>query len=130
MRLLAALQLAAADVEGEVAHPDLVARARRTAAALEDVLQPQQQLARLERLGDVVVDADLQALDALLGLGRAVSMQIGMLEIDLRSRASSRPLSPGIITSRMTTSKARPRMDARAVAASVAVVTRKPFSNR
>ena len=64
------------------------------------------------------------------GSARAVSMQIGMLEIDFRSRASSSPLSPGIMTSRMTTSKARPRMDARAVAASVAVVTRKPFSNR
>ena len=36
------------------------------------------------------------------GSALAVSMQIGMLEIDLSSRASSRPLSPGIITSRMT----------------------------
>ena len=65
------------------------------------------------------------------GSARAVSMQIGMLEIDLRSRARSSPFSsPGIITSRMTTSKVSPRIEARALSASVAVVTRKPASNR
>src|SRR5204863_155280 len=46
----------------------------------------------------------------------AVSRQMGMLDIDFRSRASSRPLSPGIITSRMTTSNARPRIAAIALA--------------
>ena len=37
--------------------------------ALEDIADPQQQFARLERLGDVVVGADLQALDAGIGFG-------------------------------------------------------------
>ena len=48
------------------------------------------------------------------GSARAVSMQMGMRALAFRSRASSRPLSPGIITSRITTSNARPRMAARA----------------
>ena len=40
--------------------------ARRPA---QDVAQAQQQLARLERLGQVVVDAGLETFDAVLGLG-------------------------------------------------------------
>ena len=56
-------------MKGELAHLDLVARPGRAAPALEDVLQSQQQFARLERLGDVVIDPDLEPLDALLGFG-------------------------------------------------------------
>src|SRR5690242_21870120 len=56
-------------MEREIAHPDFVARPGGTAAALEDVLQPKQELARLKRFGDVVIDPDLEPLDALLGLG-------------------------------------------------------------
>src|SRR5262249_8771690 len=67
--LVLALELPARDVKRVIAHPDLVPRARRTLSALEDIVQPQQQLARLERLDHVVVGAGLQALDALLRLG-------------------------------------------------------------
>ena len=63
---------------------------------------------------EVIVHAGLQALDAVLRLERAVSMQIGMRLAIFSSRASSRPLSPGIITSSMMRSKVSPRMGARA----------------
>jgi hypothetical protein len=57
-------------------------------------------------------------------------MRIGTCE-ELRSaRAKSMPDSCGIITSRMSRSKARLRMQARALAASIAVLTRKPCSCR
>ena len=53
-------------------------------------------------------------------------MQMGIGELRLRSRANSSPVSPGIITSRMTRSNARPRMAARAHVVSCAIDTRNP----
>src|SRR5262249_47797243 len=67
--LVLALELAACDVERVITHLDLVPRTRWTPSALEDVLQPQQQLARFEGLDHVVVGAGLQTLDAMLRLG-------------------------------------------------------------
>ena len=55
---------------------------------------------------------------------RAVSIRIGTLD-DVRSvRANSKPVSPGIITSRIRRSKRKPSSLARASAAVSAVVTR------
>ena len=98
--------------------------------AAQDVLQPQQQLARLEGLGDIVVDAGLQALDAVLGLGpggqhadRNVGDRLevaGKLEAAL---ARHHDVEDDDVEGQAAHGRARG-------AASVAVVTRKPFSNR
>ena len=68
-RLLVVLQLAARHVEHVVAHADLFARAGGARRAAQDVAQAQQQFARLEGLGQVVVDAGFETFDAVLGLG-------------------------------------------------------------
>ena len=60
----------------------------------------------------------------LCASSRAVSMTIGTLEDARRSRARSKPVSPGIMTSRISRSKRRPASLARASAAVSAVVTR------
>ena len=70
--------------------------ARRGATAA----QPQQQLARLKRLGQIIVDAQFQAGDAVGGLaprGQHQDRHGGLPRTDV---ARSRPDSPGIITSR------------------------------
>ena len=41
----------------------------RRGGALEDIADPQDQLTRLERLGDIIVGADLQAFDPAFRLG-------------------------------------------------------------
>ena len=64
------------------------------------------------------------------GSARAVSIRIGTCDSVLSERAKSMPDSCGIIQSRISRSKARLRMQARALAASIAVVTRKPLSCR
>src|SRR6516225_5452983 len=64
----AAFQLAAADVKHESAHAHL-AGSGRAAAAAKHVAHAQEKLARLERLGQIVVDAGLQPFNALLRLG-------------------------------------------------------------
>ena len=66
----AALQLAALHVEGERAEAyRLDARGAGCERALQDVGDAQQQLARLEGLGEVVVGADFQSADAVRHLG-------------------------------------------------------------
>ena len=55
---------------------------------------------------------------------RAVSMMIGTFDDWRIERARSKPLSPGIITSRIKRSKCSPDSFARASAALIAVVTR------
>ena len=50
---------------------------------------------------------------------RAVSIRIGTLEVVRIDLANSKPVSPGIITSRISRSKLRPLSLARAVAAAV-----------
>src|SRR5216683_5580513 len=61
---------------------------------------------------------------------RAVSMMIGTFEDARKSRARLKPVSPGIMTSRISRSKLSPPSLARASAAVSAVVTRKPSANR
>jgi len=60
----------------------------------------------------------------LTGSSRAVSIRIGTFEDERSERANSKPVSPGIITSRIIKSKRRPASLARASAADSAVVTR------
>ena len=66
--LAIALQLPARDVEHEIAHAHLAGRRRRIAAA-EHVADAEQKLARVEGLGEIIVDAGLEPLDTLIGLG-------------------------------------------------------------
>ena len=115
-------------MEGEFAHLDLVARARRTpgrvagcSAAAAAARAARRAWPRSRRRRPPGPRRAARARPA------RSSCRSGMLEIVLSSRARSSPLSPGIMTSRMTTSKTRPRMAARAHAASAAVVTRKPL---
>ena len=80
--LVLAPQLAAVEAEHEGPEADR-SRARPAAPARlgdrapEDVAEAQDQLARLEGLRQVVVGADLEAGDAVLGFARAVSIRIG-----------------------------------------------------
>src|SRR4030088_1971472 len=68
--LLAAAKLGASDMEHEGTEAyRLGRRGGRRAGALEDIGDPQRQLARLERLGQIVVRADLEARDPALLLG-------------------------------------------------------------
>ena len=68
--LVAAAQLAAHDMEDEFAEAHRFDRRRGgRPGALEDVADAQREFARLERLGHVIVGADLQPLDADLGFG-------------------------------------------------------------
>ena len=101
--LVAAAQLAAPEVEDERAEADAISAggARRRPRPLEDVGDAQRQLARLERLGDIVVGADLEPVMRLSASSRAVSIRIGTVERLRMARASSKPFSPGIITSRI-----------------------------
>ena len=78
---------------------------------------------------EIVVGADLQPLDAALGLGARGQHQDRHARVGAqRLRASSKPVSPGIITSRIEQVEAQAASLARASAALSAVVTRKPFS--
>ncbi len=62
---LAAEQLAAAWIEGAVAEAERPPRGGHGPA--QDGLDAQQQLLRLEGLGQIVVGAELEALDAVVG---------------------------------------------------------------
>ena len=65
----AALQFAPGDLEGVGAeHQLLDLGRRRRAAAAQDVVDAQDQLARIERLGQIVVGAGFQPGDAAVGL--------------------------------------------------------------
>ena len=67
--LLALAQFAALEMKDVRPERDLLQRLhRRRRGALEDIADPQHQFARLERLGDIIVGADLQALDPGLRL--------------------------------------------------------------
>ena len=55
---------------------------------------------------------------------RAVSMMIGTVDDFRMKRARSKPVSPGIMTSRISRSKCSPSSFARASLALIAVVTR------
>ena len=70
--LVALAQFAASEMIDVWAERDLLQRLRRRRrGALEDVGDPKHQLARLERLGDVIVGADLQPVDpAFRGVAR------------------------------------------------------------
>src|SRR5579885_2700689 len=89
-------------------------RCGRRPCALENIGDAQRQLARLERLRQIIIGADFQAFDAVLGLVEVVRMLC----------AKSKPLPPGIITSRMSRSNFSPASLARASAAVSAVETR------
>ena len=68
-RLLVAFQLSPRQAENAATHADFVTgRAWRLAAA-QNVAQPQQQLTRLERFGDVIIDAGFETGDAIFGIG-------------------------------------------------------------
>jgi len=72
--------LAAPDMEGEGAEADGLARRLgrpRLGRALEDVADAQQQFARLERLGQIVVGADLQPPDPVGGMALGGQHQDG-----------------------------------------------------
>ncbi len=62
------------------AHADLAGGGRGGAAA-QHIAHAQQQLARIEGLGEIVVDAGLQTFDALLGLGAGGQHQDGHLAL-------------------------------------------------
>ena len=80
---------------------------RRGRGALEDVADAQQQFAGLERLGQIVVGADLEARDAVIRLGPRGQHEDRHIRGRSRSRAArSKPFSPGIMTSRIKRSKA------------------------
>ena len=65
--LVALAQFAALEMIDVGPERDLLQRLhRRRRGALEDIADPQHQFARLERLGDIIVGADLQALDPAL----------------------------------------------------------------
>ena len=65
---LALAQFAAIQMIDVGSERDLLQRLhRRRRGALEDIADPQHQFARLERLGDIIVGADLQALDPAFG---------------------------------------------------------------
>ena len=64
-RLGATHQFPTPDQERGIAHFDFVPRRRRQVPAPQDILQAQQQLAGLERLGDIVFDANLKAFNAV-----------------------------------------------------------------
>ena len=75
-------------------------------------LDARQQLARRERLDQVVVGAGLQPLERASSPARADSIMTGMSRVasSARSaRSSPKPSSSGIITSVSTRSGARPR---------------------
>ena len=66
--LVALAQFAAIEVIDVGSKRGLLQRLhRRRRSALEDIADSQHQLARLERLGDIIVGADLQSLDPALG---------------------------------------------------------------
>ena len=124
--VFALAQFAALEVIDVRAKRDLLHRSGlwRRRGALEDVVDAQRKLARLERLCDVIVGADLQALDAASASCRAVSITIGTEDEVRMKRARSKPVSPGIMTSRIKRSKCRPKSLERASLALAAVETR------
>src|SRR6266404_5598910 len=68
-RLLATEQLGALKIEAEGAEAALAAGLRRGREALQDVADTQDELARLEGLGEIVVGAMLEPGDAVLRFG-------------------------------------------------------------
>src|SRR5258708_2262268 len=68
-RLLAAEQLGALEIEAEGAEAALAAGLHRSRDTLQDVADAKDELARLERLGEIVVGAMLEPGDAVLRLG-------------------------------------------------------------
>ena len=80
-------------------------------------------------LDEIVVGALLEPVDAVLGLGHRGQQQHRHPALAAQARVRSSPLSPGIITSSTTRSKAKLASLARASAASAATVTRNPLSD-
>ena len=116
-QLLAAEQLAAHEVVTEGAEPDAAVGGIGHGAALQDVADAQHQFARLERFREIIGGAGLQPVDAVLGFAHRGQQQdrdprrFGSVR---KARVRSSPLSPGIITSSTSRSKAKPASLARA----------------
>src|SRR5438309_6120443 len=68
-RLVAAEQLGALEIEAESTETALSASLWRRRHTLQDVADAQDELARLERLGEIVVGAVLEPGDAVLRFG-------------------------------------------------------------
>ena len=123
--LLALAQFAALEMKEVGSERDLLQRLhRRRRAALEDIADAQHQLARLERLGDIIVGADLQALDPGFRL-------VARRQHDDRHRRGGADeageIEPGFAGHHHVEdqqSKCRPSSLARASLALIAVVTR------
>ncbi len=108
-RLALAAQFAALGIEHRVAHlhGSRRRRGRRRRGAAHQRAAAQDQLARLERLGQVIVGAVLETGDAVLAARRARSGSgSGPANGSRTDLVSSRPVSPGIITSTIRRSKA------------------------
>src|SRR6266851_707567 len=73
--LAAAKQLAAVEVEAKSAEADRARRLVRDRAALDDVADPQDQLARFERFGQEVVGAPFEPVDPVFGFGHRGQQQ-------------------------------------------------------
>ena len=80
----AAAQLLALEIEGACAEADIGDRreGRRGGDTGEDALDAEHELARLEGLGEVIVGAALEALDALLGLAHGREHEDGHLALE------------------------------------------------
>src|SRR5712671_7654038 len=68
-RLLAAEQLGALEIEAKSAEAALAADFRRSRHTLKNITDAQDKLARLERLGQIIVGAVLEPSDAVLRFG-------------------------------------------------------------
>src|SRR5262245_45161220 len=72
---VAAEQFAAREVETKIAKADFTRRRRRAGPALQDIADAQDELARLERLDEVIIGAVLEAVDPILGLSHRRQQQ-------------------------------------------------------
>ena len=85
--------------------------------AAQDRAHAGQQLARIHRLGDVVVGAHLEADDAIDRIAVAVSISTAAVDVSRRWRAMLRPCSSGMFRSSTTRSGCRLTRCARSAAA-------------
>ena len=85
-----------------------------------------EQLARMKRLGDIVIRADLETDSAVDRVSLPVRITTAMSDRSRRNRVRLRPLSPGMVMSTSARSIRSRSMMSRNRAALSAVVTRNP----
>ena len=113
--------------EGTEAKHVVVRLRGRNPRSPQDRGDAQQHLLRVIGLGEIVVDAGLEAADpGSTASVLAVSIRMGICERWRKLAAKSTPFSPGSITSSTMMSNSRPSRNARASMADAATVTRYP----